>query len=136
MTCKNNCFTCHFYIYGNCAVCAVMLDCSHYIQEIIEHTEVIMIKIIADFKVKEDAAEKFMELAKEIVECTRKEEGNISYHLHENIKDNNQFTFVEEWKDKDAIEAHNNSEHFTRILPEIGALLAEKPVIKIYKEVL
>ena len=41
-----------------------MLDCSHYIQEIIEHTEVIMIKIIADFKVKEDSAEKFMELAK------------------------------------------------------------------------
>ena len=115
---------------------AVMLDCSHYIQEIIEHTEVIMIKIIADFKVKEDSAEKFMELAKEIVECTRKEEGNISYHLHENIKDNNQFTFVEEWKDKNAIESHNNSEHFTRILPEIGALLAEKPVIKIYKEVL
>ena len=87
-----------------------------------------MIKIIADFKVKEDSAEKFMELAKE--------EGNISYHLHENIKDNNQFTFVEEWKDKDAIESHNNSEHFTRIIPEIGALLAEKPVIKIYKEVL
>ena len=95
-----------------------------------------MIKIIADFKVKEDSAEKFMELAKEIVECTRKEEGNISYHLHENIKDNNQFTFVEEWKDKDAIEFHNNSEHFTRIIPEIGALLAEEPVIKIYKEVL
>ena len=46
-----------------------------------------MIKIVAEWFVKPESREKFLELCEEIVEGTRAEEGNISYELHENIAD-------------------------------------------------
>ncbi len=29
-------------------------------------------------------------------------------------------SFIEEWKDKEAIERHNDSEHFTRLVPKMA----------------
>ena len=60
-----------------------------------------MIKIVAEWFVKPESREKFLELCEEIVEGTRAEEGNISYELHENIADPNHLTFIEEWKDQE-----------------------------------
>ncbi|MBP3818722.1 MAG: antibiotic biosynthesis monooxygenase, partial [Butyrivibrio sp.] len=41
-----------------------------------------MITIIATFNVKNECTEKFQELASECIEASRKEEGNVDYHLY------------------------------------------------------
>ena len=94
-----------------------------------------MIKIVAKMVIQEDKVEEFLKITQELVEKSAAEEGNISYSLNRNIKNPNVFCFIEFWKDQDAIESHNASEHFTRILPATGALAAEPPQIDLYTEV-
>jgi len=96
-----------------------------------------MIKIVAKNTVKEDKKEELLSLVKELVDKSRAEEGNISYDLCEDINDSNVLTFIEEWKDQDAIDKHNATEHFTRLVPKIGELtIAEGSEIRLYTKVL
>jgi quinol monooxygenase YgiN len=80
-----------------------------------------MITIIAKNIIKPGMAENFKIAARQLVEASRKETGCVSYDLCEDIYDSNILTFIECWKDETAIEKHNQSEHFTRIVPQLGA---------------
>lgn len=63
-----------------------------------------MIKITAKSIVKSGAREEFIATARELVENSRAEAGNVSYHLYEDIDDPNILTFIEEWKDQAAVD--------------------------------
>ena len=91
-----------------------------------------MIKIVAKMVVREDAIGQFHELAKELVEKSRAEEGNISYSLNQSTADRKLHAFIEIWKDQAAIDAHNQTEHFTTILPE---LTTEPQPVDLFTEV-
>ena len=92
-----------------------------------------MIKIVAKMLVKEGEVEHFKEIAKELVQKSSAEEGNISYTLNASISDPRVLTFIEFWKDQAAIEAHNASEHFRRIVPLTQAL-CEDASVDLYTE--
>ena len=85
-----------------------------------------MIKLIAQNEVKMEHLSEALDLYEELVQKTREESGCLKYDLYVDEKNENHFTFLEEWKDMDALEAHRNSEHFTRIIPQV-ALLRSKP---------
>lgn len=94
-----------------------------------------MIKITAKLVVKEEKISEFQEMAKELVEKSRAEEGNISYSLNQSIQDPKVHCFIEIWKDQAAIDSHNASEHFTRILPALGAMGEGDPEIELFTEI-
>ena len=94
-----------------------------------------MIKIVAKIVVQEDKIEQFQRLAAELVEKSQAEEGNVSYSLNQSIQDKCQHAFIEIWKDNDAIEKHNASEHFTTILPKLGDMASEPLTVDLYTEV-
>ena len=94
-----------------------------------------MIKIVARTKFKEECIDAVKALAKELVEKSQAEEGNISYTFNQSIKDPAVLTMIEIWADKAAIDRHNASEHFQRIFPQMGQYAAEKPTIDVYVEV-
>lgn len=94
-----------------------------------------MIKIVAKIVVKEDKIPEFQETARELVERSQAEEGNISYTLNQSIQDKCQHAFIEIWKDDEAIEKHNASEHFTEILPKLGEMASEPMTVDLYKEI-
>jgi len=76
-----------------------------------------MIKIVAENYIKEEYQEEFLKLTKELIILSREEKGNISYHLYQ------------------AIDEHNQTKHFTTIVPQIKSF-ASKPSRAIkYKEV-
>lgn len=81
-----------------------------------------MILIVAKSIIKKEYIKEYKDLVKELIEKSRKEEGNISYDLHQDINNPQAFVFVEYWKDIESIEAHNNSEHFKKIIPEINKI--------------
>lgn len=85
-----------------------------------------MIKIVAENFVKKESKDSFIEIAKKLIQETRKETGCISYHLHTDLKDEFHLTFIEVWEDKNAIEMHNNSTHFKQYVPQL-ANYCEKP---------
>lgn len=89
-----------------------------------------MITIIATFNVKEDCLKDFENLAKECIAASRKEAGNQDYHLYTGKEDKTKYFFVEVWKDEEAINTHNASEHFQKFVKSFGSLVSADPVIE------
>lgn len=78
-----------------------------------------MLKLIAEDFISEDKIEVVLPFYKELVEKTRNEVGCLSYELHQDLKNIGHFIFVEEWVDREALDAHVQSEHFQRLVPQI-----------------
>lgn len=93
-----------------------------------------MIKIVAWTLVKEGMEELYKAGAKDLVAASAAEEGNITYTLNQDITNPRMFAMIEIWKDQEAIEKHNASEHFTTIVPKLGEM-AEDKGIALYREV-
>ncbi|TGA96237.1 antibiotic biosynthesis monooxygenase [Sporolactobacillus shoreae] len=73
-----------------------------------------MIIIHALFKVKPEAKDIFITETMPLIVGSRMEEGNISYNLYEDTSVPDTFIMVEEWKDEQAVETHNQTPHFVR----------------------
>ena len=95
-----------------------------------------MIHILASFQVRNDKLSDFTKLCNKLIEESRKEEGCVSYHLQQNTEKENQFVFVEEWKSNEAIENHNSSEHFTKIVPLLIEICENAPVIQTFNRLI
>lgn len=92
------------------------------------------IKIVAKMQVKPENLETFKNLAAELVEKSRQEPGNCAYSLNASKKDSCLLAFIETWQDKEALKVHKQTEHFTRILPQLLQLCNEDPVSEMYTE--
>lgn len=93
-----------------------------------------MIKVVARKSVNEGKIEEVINLYKQLVQATRKEEGCIKYELYQDEKDSTILAVIEEWESKDALNKHMKSEHFTRIVPMIGELTSKKADLNIYNK--
>nr|WP_320021794.1 putative quinol monooxygenase [uncultured Draconibacterium sp.] len=92
-----------------------------------------MITIVAKFIVQKGQESAFLELVEELGEVSRAEAGNIEYVLHKKVDDPLTYCLIEKWKDQAAIDFHNNSLHFTTIVPKIGKLA--EVAVDVYKPV-
>ena len=90
-----------------------------------------MLKIVAKFIVEEDKVEEFKKHAEILSIESRKEAGCISYQLLQNVDNSEMLFFIEEWENQEAIDKHNNSKHFTELLPKLTANLKEDPSINV-----
>lgn len=81
-----------------------------------------MISIVAKFVVAEGKDEAFLALVGELVVKSNEEVGCISYGIHKDVAKANTYAILEQWKDQAAIDAHNTSEHFTRLIPQVVEL--------------
>lgn len=89
-----------------------------------------MIIIHARLYVKPEYVEAFLEKSKVLVAGSQAEEGNISYDLFRQTDEPETFIVVEEWKDMEAIEFHNNTPHFTGFFAEAGSYFAKPAQVK------
>ncbi|MCS6805681.1 MAG: putative quinol monooxygenase [Acidobacteriota bacterium] len=96
-----------------------------------KHTLRVVARIIA----RPDKVEELRSLLMGLIEPTRKEPGCIAYELLQNKADETDFTFVEEWEDDAALDAHLASPHVREALSKAPALLAAEPDIRRYNVV-
>lgn len=94
-----------------------------------------MIRIAAKQTVRADSCEKFEEIARELIEITRTEEGNHGYTLTHGIENPQVYCFFETWESQEAVERHLNSEHFKRISPKLDELMEGGPTLEFYEEI-
>ena len=94
-----------------------------------------MITIIAKNTVKPEMVEAFKTAARPLIEASQKEAGCIFYDLYEDVKNPSILTFIERWRDEDAIAKHNASEHFKAIVPSLGAFCIGASEVSLYKMV-
>jgi quinol monooxygenase YgiN len=62
-----------------------------------------------------------LDVAEKLTAPTVREEGCIYYHMRKEDGDENNYFMLEKWASKEALEAHQKTEHFTRLLPELMA---------------
>ncbi len=94
-----------------------------------------MISILATSYIKPECREEYLSLVPELIEKSNQEEGCRGYDLYEDIAEPNKFTMVEFWVDQAAIDAHNSSEHFTRIVPKFAAMTAKDSDVTLHNKV-
>ncbi|ANU13930.1 antibiotic biosynthesis monooxygenase [Planococcus halocryophilus Or1] len=83
-----------------------------------------MIIIHANLQVQPAQEQAFLEAAKTVIEGSRQEAGNISYDLKKSTDQEQHYTMVEVWKDAEAIQAHNTSEHFQAFVQKAPTFMA------------
>jgi quinol monooxygenase YgiN len=85
-----------------------------------------MITKIAKCTVKNECLNEFNDITDNMIRETRKEDGSVSYKLYKDVKNENVFYFIEEWKDKDAFKAHLREEHLKESIPKLNETLARE----------
>ena len=79
-----------------------------------------MVRINSLFYVKAEAdAKQVKQIAQQLIEQSRLENGCISYDLFQSSSSQNCLMFCETWSDKEAFNAHLNTKHYTSIMPRI-----------------
>lgn len=61
---------------------------------------------------------------------------DISYELFQDINNNNIFSFIEEWENKDVLDKHMNSEHFQKIVPKLRQFQETDSEVNVYEIIL
>ncbi len=67
--------------------------------------------LIATLTIKPGSLPAIREAVQPCIDATRKEEGCISYDLHQSLTDENTLVFVERWETREALEAHFQTPH-------------------------
>ena len=94
-----------------------------------------MIRVIASKRVKEDKLQEVLRLTEELVQETVKEKGCISYEAYQDINDPQKIIMLEAWENEEALKAHQESEHFRRLVPMMGEMTEENYGVNILKKV-
>lgn len=92
-----------------------------------------MIKVIAKNVVEVDKIDTFIELARDLVKETRKEEGCIKYEVYQDSHNKKIITFFEEWENSEYLEEHFNTNHFIKIGLKMSELLEKETEINSYE---
>lgn len=93
-----------------------------------------MIKVTAKSFAKGNKLDRILELSKEMVEKTVKEEGCIKYEIFQDVKDPKVMIIIEEWENEEALDRHMGSEHFKRIVPQLNELREKASEVNILKK--
>ncbi|WNB93785.1 putative quinol monooxygenase [Bacillus sp. NEB1478] len=91
-----------------------------------------MIIIHAGFQVIKENEEVFLEESYKLIDASREESGNISYDLMKDTERNNAYLMVEVWKDHQAVQNHNESEHLTGFINKVKPYLSATKDVKIF----
>jgi len=94
-----------------------------------------MIKVVAQFFIRNGEVEKALTLGRELVLETRKENGCISYELCQSLKNDGHIAFIEEWENQAALDTHFEAAHFMDLVPKLLELTEQDTVIAAFKKV-
>lgn len=70
-----------------------------------------MIHLIATLTIKPGSLDAIREAVMPCIEATRREDGCVSYDLHQSLTDENTLVFVERWETRAHLEAHFDTPH-------------------------
>lgn len=94
-----------------------------------------MIYVVAKNYANPENLEQIHKLYEELVKLTREEEGCIQYELFSDVKSPEKLTMIETWETREMLDRHLNSDHFTRIVPALKALMAAPGEMSILEKI-
>lgn len=81
--------------------------------------------IIAKFFIKAGNVDAFKVAATEVIDNTRKEEGNIFYYLYQSVENPSEFIFYEKFKDQQSLDFHINTDHYKKFEDTFSKILSK-----------
>lgn len=81
-----------------------------------------MVVLMAKSVVYPEKTDAFLQLAKALVAQSRTEKGCLQYDLVADTKEENTYYFIEKYVDETALQAHQASAHFQKIVPQFASL--------------
>ena len=87
-----------------------------------------MIYVIAELRVKPSTADKAIAAARLCVAKTVKENGCISYDMHQSVTDPSRLVLVERWESPEALKHHMETPHFKAWRAASPEFVAERKV--------
>lgn len=88
-----------------------------------------MLVIRATIPLDPDGREEALELATDLAEQSREEEGVIEYQVATDVEDPNLLRFFEQYEDEAAFGAHAQSEHFQEFQQQLPDLVGGAPEV-------
>lgn len=85
-----------------------------------------MIRLNVFIEVSAEKHEEVLNLAKQLVEASLKDNGVVAYDVFESATRPNVLMICETWQDAESLSAHSASAHFTTLVPAIQSLAAMK----------
>ena len=94
--------------------------------QLTQNTINIMIRLNVFIKTSLEKRNEVLDAAKELVEKSLKDKGNIAYDIFESATHNDVLMICETWKDAESLSSHEQSAHFTTLVPKIQSLAEMK----------
>lgn len=92
-----------------------------------------MVIVTGAVVVRPDALEEAVALALEHVRRSRTEPGCLLHSVHRDVEDPNRLVFLEQWADRDALDAHFAVPESHTFVTALGALAASPPAMEIHE---
>ena len=91
-----------------------------------------MIIVHGIIPIKPSLRDKALDLAREMSEVTRTEQGCISYEFYVGLRDPNTLILLQEWENMEALAGHLRTEHMKVFLDELPAVLSGQVLTRRY----
>lgn len=93
------------------------------------------VHIVAVVEGKPGKAEAIKAVIKPCIEATRKEEGCLKYHLHQDIARPDHFIFVEHWASEEIVQKHSKSAHLKTMVDGLASLIVTPLEVSLLKSI-
>ena len=90
------------------------------------------VSVFVEETIKEGQLGAFVEYMRELIRCTKEEEGCIAYDLYESADGTGEIVLVELWKNQEALDKHVQAEHFLRLVPGADVYKAAPSKVRIF----
>lgn len=94
------------------------------------------LRVLAFMNAKEGKGQELMNYVLEVVEPTRREDGNIAYVPHFSSNSTDEIMFDEIWESSEAFDKHHQQDYMKNLFPKIESLLDKPLEIRFYTEVI
>jgi quinol monooxygenase YgiN len=91
-----------------------------------------MIVVVGRVRTDADRREELIRVGQAVAAASRTEPGCITYRIYEDIEVPNDFVFVEEWEDDEALQRHFATPHIARFMGAIPEAIVAPPDVKFH----
>jgi quinol monooxygenase YgiN len=91
-----------------------------------------MIVVVGRVTSDGDKRDELIAVAQAVARASREEEGCFGYRFYEDTEAPNEFVFVEEWADQQALERHFATDHINVFMRSIPATITSPPDVKFH----
>jgi quinol monooxygenase YgiN len=91
-----------------------------------------MIVVVGRVRTDAERREEMIRIGQTVAAASRGEAGCLNYALYEDSESENDFVFVEEWENEEALQRHFGTPHIAEFMGAIQATLVAPPDVRFH----